>query len=39
LQALGRGAFQEGVGALLKADTLLAQPIGEPMMLIEADSG
>src|SRR3981081_3271228 len=39
LQAIGCRACQEGVGELLESDTALAQAIGQPMVLIEADTG
>jgi hypothetical protein len=39
LQAIGCRACQEGVGALLESDAALAQAIGQPMVLIEADTG
>src|SRR5262249_49282351 len=39
LQTIGRGAFQEGIGALLESDAILAHAIGQPMVLIEADTG
>ena len=38
LQAFGGGTLQECVGALHKLDALLAHPICQPVMLIEADS-
>jgi hypothetical protein len=37
LQAPGFGATDEGVGALPEVDALLAQAVGEPMMLVEAN--
>ena len=39
LQAIGSYAFQEGIGGLLESDTLLARAVGQPMVLIEADTG
>src|SRR3979409_705446 len=39
LQAIGCRACQEGVGELLESYTALAQAIGQPMVLIEADTG
>jgi hypothetical protein len=39
LQAIGRGAFQEGVGTLLELDAVLTHAVGQPMVLIEADAG
>src|ERR1700731_2540714 len=39
LQAIGCRACQEGVGELLESDAALAQAIGQPMVLIEADTG
>jgi hypothetical protein len=37
LQAPRFGATDEGVGALPEVDALLAQAVGEPMMLVEID--
>ena len=39
LQPLGVRATQEGVGGLLKVDVLLLQAPGEPVMLVETDTG
>src|SRR5262249_35245675 len=39
LQAVGRRAADEGIGALPEGDAVLAHAVGEPMMLIEADAG
>jgi len=39
LQAIRCGAFEEGVSYLLESDPALAQAIGEPMVLVEADAG
>ena len=39
LQAIGCRAFEEGIGELLESDAVLAQTIGQPMVLIEADTG
>src|ERR1700730_7646214 len=39
LQAIGSYAFQEGIGGLLESDTFLAHAVGQPMVLIEADTG
>jgi hypothetical protein len=39
LQLIGCRASQEGVGELLESDTALAQAIGQPVVLIEADTG
>src|ERR1700720_60161 len=39
LQAIGNCAFQEGIGGLLESDALLAHEVGQPMVLIEADTG
>jgi hypothetical protein len=39
LQAIGCRAFEEGIGELLESDAVLAQAIGQPMVLIEADTG
>ena len=39
LQALRNCAFQEGVGGLLESDALLAHAVGQPMVLVEADTG
>ena len=39
LEPLRVAAFQEGVGALLEVDLLLAHPVGQPVMLIQADTG
>jgi hypothetical protein len=39
LQAIRRCAFQEGIGALLESDVVFAHPVGQPMVLIEADTG
>src|SRR6476646_856057 len=39
LQALRNCAFQEGVGGLLESDALLADAVGQPMVLVEADTG
>ena len=39
LKALGRRAFDEGIGALLEVDALLTHAVGQPVMLIEADAG
>jgi hypothetical protein len=38
LQAIGCGAFQEGVGTLLELDAVLTHAVGQPMVLIEADT-
>src|SRR5260370_15018343 len=35
---MGCRAFQEGIGELLESDAVLAQAIGQPMVLIEADT-
>ena len=39
LEAIGRRASEEGIGALLEVDALLAHSVGQPVMLIEADAG
>jgi len=39
LETLGRCAFEEGIGALLEPDAFLTHPIGQPVMLVEADPG
>src|SRR6266481_8165768 len=39
LQALGIGTVEESVGTLLERDSFLAQAVGQPVVLIEADSG
>ena len=39
LKSLGCRAFEEGIGALLEPDALLTHPVGQPVMLVEADSG
>jgi len=39
LQAIRLGAFQEGVGTLLELDAVLSHAVGQPMVLIEADTG
>src|SRR6266478_2869300 len=39
LQAIGNCAFQEGIGGLLESDAFLAHPVGQPMVLVEADTG
>ena len=39
LQVIGCSAFEEGIGELLESDAALAQPIGQPVVLIEADTG
>ena len=39
LQALRNCAFQEGIGGLLKSDAVLAHAVGQPMVLIETDTG
>src|SRR5580704_14002376 len=38
LQAIGCCAFQEGIGALLESDAVLAHAVGQPVVLIEADT-
>src|SRR6266542_6510980 len=39
MEAFGRGALDEGVSTLLEVDALLAHPVGQPVVLIEADPG
>ena len=39
LQAIGCSAFQEGISDLLEFDAILAQADGQPVVLIEADTG
>src|SRR6266700_5169673 len=39
LQAIGRRAFQEGIGGLLESDAVLPHAVGQPVVLIEADTG
>src|SRR5258705_8887992 len=39
LQAIGSCAFQEGIGGLLESDAFLAHAVGQPMVLVEADTG
>jgi hypothetical protein len=39
LQAIRNCAFQEGIGGLLKSDAVLAHAVGQPMVLIETDTG
>ena len=39
LQAIWCGAFQECVGELVESDAVLAQTIGQPVVLIETDAG
>src|SRR2546426_8407655 len=39
LQALGIGTVEESVRALLERDSFLAQAVGQPVVLIEANSG
>src|SRR5437870_3702690 len=39
LQAIGCRAFEESIAELLESDAVLAQTIGQPMVLIEADTG
>src|SRR6516164_5928348 len=39
LEAIGCCAFEEYIGELLESDAILAQAIGQPMVLIEADTG
>ena len=38
LQTCGIAAVQEGIGALLEVDVLLAHALGQPMMLIQTDA-
>src|SRR5258708_14101596 len=39
LQAIGNCAFQEGICGLLESDAFLAHAVGQPMVLVEADTG
>src|SRR6202047_3038866 len=39
LQAIGNCAFQEGISGLLERDAFLAHAVGQPMVLVEADTG
>src|SRR5215469_4888184 len=39
LQALGVGTVEESVGALLERYAFLAQAVGQPVVLVEADAG
>ena len=39
LQLIGSCAFQEGIGALLESDALLAHAVCQPVVLVEADTG
>ena len=39
MQTIGCGAFQKGIGKLLESDAALAQAIGQPVVLIEANAG
>jgi len=38
LQTIRSCAFQEGVGQLLEPDAFLAHPVGQPMVLVKADT-
>ena len=39
MQTIGSGAFQEGIGELLESDADGAQAVGQPMVLVETDTG
>jgi hypothetical protein len=39
LKPFGCRAFEESIGALLEPDALLTHPVGQPVMLVDADPG